>query len=174
MPDQLRLRLAAPEDYGKLPALHVQTFRETHGMPGAPTLATRSHQWKAILAEAGPQEFCLLMETRGGEAIGFTRARPYHHEEHGQYEGELNKIYLLKAFHGRGLGRMLLSQTAHTFLQRGIHSMLLFGDARNPSNGFYEKMGAVRLLAPGGAFHGGYGWMDITALAKSCETAANK
>jgi hypothetical protein len=36
---------------------------------------------------------------------------------------------------------------------------------RDPSNGFYERMGAERLFAPNGDSHGGYGWRDIRPLA---------
>jgi len=42
--------------------------------------------------------------------------------------------------------------------------MLLFGDARSPSNGFYERFGAERLVSAGGGFHGGYGWRDLQGL----------
>ena len=43
--------------------------------------------------------------------------------------------------------------------------MLLFGDAKSPSNGFYEHLGAERLLGDRGEFHGGYGWHDLDRLA---------
>ena len=46
--------------------------------------------------------------------------------------------------------------------------MLLFGDAANPSNGFYEAFGADRLYGPSGEFNGGYGWRDLGALAARC------
>ena len=46
----------------------------------------------------------------------------------------------------------------------GANSMNLFGDARNPSNGFYERMGAERTYAENGDFHGGYGWRDLGKL----------
>jgi hypothetical protein len=46
--------------------------------------------------------------------------------------------------------------------------MLLFGDAANPSNGFYEALGAERLITQKGEFHGGYGWRDLGALAAKC------
>lgn len=48
--------------------------------------------------------------------------------------------------------------------------MLLFGDANNPSNGFYEAMGAERLYAANGEFHGGYGWRDLQILADGCSS----
>ena len=45
--------------------------------------------------------------------------------------------------------------------------MLLFGDANNPSNNFYEQMGAEKLFAKNGEFHGGYGWTDLQRLVAS-------
>lgn len=94
-----------------------------------------------------------------GELAGFARGVP-HHDIPG-YNGELNKIYILRRYHRLGLGRRLLGDVSRRFLANGIDSMLLFGDARNPSNGFYERMGAERIFAPNGDFHGGYGWRDI-------------
>jgi GNAT superfamily N-acetyltransferase len=84
------------------------------------------------------------------------------------YQGELNKICVLRRFHGHGLGRLLVCEVASRFLSLGITSMLLFGDARNPSNGFYEHLGAGRLLSPEGEFHGGYGWPDLRKLTARC------
>ena len=57
---------------------------------------------------------------------------------------------------------------ARRFLSQGISSMLLFGEARNPSNGFYEAMAAEKLFAANGEFHGGYGWRDLRRLVNIC------
>ena len=46
--------------------------------------------------------------------------------------------------------------------------MLLFGDANNPSNTFYERMGGSRLFAKNGDFHGGFGWTDLQELVTAC------
>jgi hypothetical protein len=45
-----------------------------------------------------------------------------------------------------------------------ITSMLLFGDARNPSKGFCEHLGAERLFSAAGEFHGRYGWRDLRSV----------
>ena len=45
--------------------------------------------------------------------------------------------------------------------------MLLFGEASNPSNGFYEKFGAERIYGDGGEFHGSYGWRDLHSWLRS-------
>ena len=80
------------------------------------------------------------------------------------YSGELNKIYLLRRVQRQGLGRLLLEAVARRFIERGITSMLLFGDAASPSDGFYEAFGAARLYGDAGEFHGAYGWTDLRSL----------
>jgi GNAT superfamily N-acetyltransferase len=84
------------------------------------------------------------------------------------FAGELNKLYLLRRVQRQGLGKRLLCSVARRFLEQGITSMLLFGEATNPSNGFYEAFGADRLHAANGAFHGGYGWRDLRQLLSMC------
>ena len=68
-----------------------------------------------------------------------------------------------------GIGRQLICSVGHEFIRRGISSMLLFGDEKNPSNAFYEIMGAEKLIAPNGEFHGGYGWKDLQKLIANCQ-----
>ena len=75
---------------------------------------------------------------------------------------------VLRRLHGQGIGRLLLCSVAHRFLERGVTSMLLFGEATNPSNGFYEAFGAERLHSERGEFHGAYGWRDLSVLVARC------
>jgi GNAT superfamily N-acetyltransferase len=90
------------------------------------------------------------------------------------FQGELNKIYVLREWHRRGIGRALVEQVGRRFLAQGVGSMLLFGDARNPSNGFYERLGAERVFGPKGEFHGGYGWRDLRRVVSTQQTAARR
>lgn len=80
------------------------------------------------------------------------------------FMGELNKIYVLRECHRHRIGRRLVARIAQRFLEQGVTSMLLFGGARNPSNGFYERLGAERLFSSEGEFHGAYGWRDLRPL----------
>ena len=80
-------------------------------------------------------------------------------------ERQWRAAFVLREWHRQGIGRRLVEHVARRFLERGLASMLLFGDARNPSNGFYERLGAERLLSPEGEFHGGYGWRDLHRLS---------
>jgi ribosomal protein S18 acetylase RimI-like enzyme len=168
MNQSFHIRQATLDDVPALAALHVKTYRQTHGFWGAPSFKTRYLQWQAVFYGKGEHWFCLVLEDKKGDLIGFVKGQPYSHQEHNEFSGELNKIYLLKRYQGIGLGRALLCEAARQFVQRGIYSTLLFGDAKNRSNGFYEKMGAEKLFAENGDFHGGYGWRNLRKLIDDC------
>jgi ribosomal protein S18 acetylase RimI-like enzyme len=160
-----KIREAVLSDVIALSELHVQTFNETHGSsPNNPTYETRKYQWQQLLQNNAPGQFCFVIENENKELVGFARGIPYEHQDHSKFKGELNKIYLLNKYHRLGLGRKLIYSVAQRFISQNIFSMLLFGDANNKSNGFYEIMGAEKLFANNGAFHGGYGWSDLTKL----------
>jgi hypothetical protein len=165
-PESFIIREATAADVPALARLHVATFVETHGGPG-PTYEVREWQWRDAFAKEDRNWFCFVIARRNGELIGFAKGMPYTGDLPGFY-GELNKVYLLRAYHRLGLGRLIICCVTRRFLAQGIMSMLLFGDASNPSNGFYEAMGAEPLFAANGAFHGGYGWRDLSILAKRC------
>jgi len=156
------IRDARIEDLPALAALHVATFKEAHGHRGAPTYALRESQWR-VTFEHESNWFCYVAETPDGQLVGFAKGTLHDGGVPG-YQGELNKIYVLRAWHRTGIGRALVEQVARRFLAQGVGSMLLFGDARTPSNGFYERLGEERLFSPQGEFHGGYGWRDLRRL----------
>lgn len=164
-----RVREAREDETTALAALHVQTFNEAHGAgrSGGPSFELRQRQWQEAFAARDGTWFCFVAEDSGGELIGFAKGTPHDGGVPG-FGGELNKIYVLGHLHRRGIGRRLVCCVAHRFLERGVASMLLFGDASSPSNGFYEKLGAERIYSPTGDFHGGYGWRDLHLLASQC------
>lgn len=161
------LRDATLDDIPALAALHVATFRETHGRwPGGPDVRLRETQWRSIF-QANRPSFCLVIQSEA-RLIGFARGIDRQEVELPEFKGELNKIYLLREVQGLGLGRRLLLASAEEFLKRNITSVILFGDAKSKSNGFYEHMGGERQFAPNGDFHGAYGWRDLaTSLCSS-------
>jgi ribosomal protein S18 acetylase RimI-like enzyme len=160
------LRDATARDVVALAVLHVETFRETHG--NGPGVIVREHQWQQILGANDPTDFTfVVVEDDSHQLVGFARGTRHDGGVPG-YLGELNKIYVLRRLQGQGLGRSLVCQVANRFWAQEVKSMLLFGDASNPSNGFYEHLGAVRLLSPEGQFHGAYGWPDLVGLISRC------
>jgi len=164
------IREATLADVPALARLHVTTFNETHAplRHDGPTYEVRESQWQSAFHSATKNWFCFVIHAADDGLIGFAKGQPYAHADQPEFAGELNKIYLLRKYHRLGLGRQLIGRVARRFLSQGISSMLLFGDARNPSNRFYEAMGADRLYSADGKFHGGYGWRDLQKLASLC------
>jgi ribosomal protein S18 acetylase RimI-like enzyme len=121
-----------------------------------------------VFAKDSRRDFVLVLEDRHGRLIGFTWGRP--HE--GEFEGELSKIYLRWEYHGLGLGRRMMAETARRFLERGVHSFILFAELSNPTLAFYDRMGGERLLDDHGQFGGSYGWRDLSMLLKSAARRA--
>lgn len=164
-----QLREAREADVPALAALHVATFVETHrgGRPGGPLYELRERQWRDAFERQDGTWFCFVIEDHRGALVGFAKGTPHDGGVPG-YAGELNKIYLLQRVQRQGLGQFLLCAVARRFVERGVTSMLLFGDAAYPSNAFYEACGAERLYSHGGEFHGGYGWPDLHKLIARC------
>lgn len=161
--DGYTIRDAAEADIPALAQLHVQTWNDTYGRVG-PSVALRESQWREAFATNDGSWFCLLLTDPDGELIGFAKGQRYESEDLPQFDGELNKIFLLRQYHGRGLGKLLVGHVARRLLGMGIRSMVLFGEADNPTCGFHEALGGTR-LDPG---LGNYGWSDLEALALRC------
>lgn len=163
------VRNATTDDIPALAQLHVQTFNETHrgGRPGGPSYELRERQWREAFTVTDGSWFCFVVEDDGGDLVAFAKGTPHDGGVPG-FAGELDKIYALQRVQRRGLGRLLLCSVAHQFLSRGVTSMLLFGEATNPSNAFYEAFGAERLFSDTGEFNGVYGWRDLHMLVGKC------
>jgi L-amino acid N-acyltransferase YncA len=163
------LREMTEADVPGVAALHVTTFNETHTMNNdGPSYDLREHQWRSAFKEPDVSWFGVVIENERGELVGFAKGRPHDGGVPG-FQGELNKIYLLRRYQRMGLGRRLLCDVARRFLERGVSSMLLFGEAENPSNRFYEAMCGQRILGRAGEFHGAYGWRDLDELVRWCQ-----
>lgn len=162
----LIIREATPADIPALADLHVRTWNATYpNEPKKPTYAIRERQWRQAFEVRDASVFTFVVENESGELVGFARGRPAKHPE---FSGELNKLYLLAEYQGMGLGRRLVGHVVQRFLIQGVDTMVLFADPTNPSCGFYEALGADRLLSEKGEFHGGYGWRDLRSLASAC------
>ena len=160
--DSIVFRDAVAADIPSLAELHVTTWNATYNTSRGPTVATRTWQWHQVFANESRRDFVLVLENRNGQLIGFTWGKP--HE--GEFEGVLSKIYLRWEYHGLGLGRRMMAETARRFLERGIHSFVLFAELSNPTLGFYDRMGGERLRDDRGRFDGAYAWRDLSALIR--------
>ena len=165
MSNALMIREATAADIPALARLHVTTWNDTYapmGMKG-PSVAIRTQQWREAFANVDGSWFCFVVENPVGELVGFAKAN---RSDHTEYGGELNKIYLLREVQRLGLGRRLVGHVARRFLDQGITSMWLFGDARNPSRNAWIALGAIKTDDDPG--NGNYGWRDLRRLAELC------
>jgi GNAT superfamily N-acetyltransferase len=160
--DSIIFRDAVAADIPALAELHVTTWNATYNTTRGPTIETRTWQWNQAFAKPNRRDFVLVLEDRNGRLIGFTWGKPHDDE----FEGELSKIYLRWEYHGTGLGRRMMEETARRFLERGIRSFILFADLGNPTLGFYDHMGGERLLDDHGKFGGAYAWRDVRTLIR--------
>ena len=158
--DSIIVRDATAADIAALAELHVTTWNATYRTSRGPTIATRTWQWNQIFAKPNRRDFVLVLENRSGQLIGFTWGKPHD----GEVAGELSKIYLRWEYHGLGLGRRMMAETARRFLERGIDSFILFAELTNPTLGFYDHMGGERLVDDRGQFSGAYAWRDLRTL----------
>jgi GNAT superfamily N-acetyltransferase len=160
--ESIIFRDAVAADIPALAELHVKTWNATYNTTRGPSIATRTWQWNEVFAKDNRRDFVLVLEDRNGRLIGFTWGKP----DEGEFEGQLSKIYLRWEYHGLGLGRRMLAETARRFLERGIHSFILFAELSNPTLGFYDRMGGERLVDDRGQFSGAYGWRDVRSLIR--------
>jgi ribosomal protein S18 acetylase RimI-like enzyme len=160
--DSITFRDAVAADIPALAELHVTTWNATYNTARGPTIATRTWQWNQVFEKENRRDFVLVLEDRNGRLIGFTWGRPYE----GEFESEVSKIYLRWEYHGLGLGRRMMAETARRFVDRGLHSCILFAELSNPTLGFYDRMGGERLLDERGQFGGAYAWRDVRTLIR--------
>lgn len=164
------IRQATAADLSALARVHVTAWNATYpGYPSPPTYELRESQWRAAFQAGDAHWFCFAVERDDGELVGFAQGNRYAQPDQPDYAGQLNKIYLLREYQRRGLGRRLMGHVARRFLDQGITSMLLFADAGNPSCAFYEALGGEKLRAPDGTVaDANYGWRDLRRLADLC------
>ena len=160
--DSIVFRDAVAADIPALAELHVTTWNATYNTTQGPTIATRTWQWNEVFRKDNRRDFVLVLEDRNGRLIGFTWGKP----NDGEFAGQLSKIYLRWEYHGLGLGRRMMVETARRFLDRGISSFILFAELNNPTLGFYDRMGGERLLNDQGLFDGAYAWRDVRLLLR--------
>jgi GNAT superfamily N-acetyltransferase len=160
--ESIEFRDAIAADIPALAELHVTTWNATYRTSRGPSITIRARQWGEIFGKEPRHDFVVVAQDRNGRLIGFAAGRPYVSD----FDGQLSKIYLRWEYHGLGLGRRLMEESARRFLERRIESFILFAERSNPTIGFYDHMGGERLLDERGLFTGAYAWRDVRKLVE--------
>lgn len=144
----LTIRKATPADAALLARLAEQTFRDTFAPDN--TAANMDAHCREAFGEAiqaaeiaAPNRTNLLME-EGGEFVGFSqlRWRPAPACVTGRSPGEIQRFYIVKGWHGRGLAAPLMNACLAEARARGSDVVWLGVWERNPrAISFYRKFG---------------------------------
>jgi len=95
--------------------------------------------------------------------VGFGRNRG----DPSGFDGEVQTLYVLDDYQGRGIGGRLLEAGFRALLERGMNSVVIWVLAGNPSRFFYEAMGGHRVAEQTETLWGtqlpqvAYGWTDL-------------
>jgi GNAT superfamily N-acetyltransferase len=139
--DALVVRRARPADAAPLARVHVQSWREAYRGIIPQTyldqLSVPAHerQWRRSLG-GSTWGFVAEWEQRvvGFASAGLARARR-------DVSGELYLLYVLRACHGRGIGRALFDACHYELARCGHHGLLVWVLADNPARRFYQRLG---------------------------------
>jgi GNAT superfamily N-acetyltransferase len=169
--ESILLRLASSADAAGLAQVHIHTWRTAYqGILQAEILASLSvassqQRWLERLEKPEPRSFVWLVEI-DGQVAGFASGGP---ERDGDpnYRGEVYALYLLQEYQRRGLGRKLVAASAHSLLENGMTTMLIWVLRDNPACRFYEAIGGKYLRERDVDIRGqnlpevAYGWDDL-------------
>ena len=160
--DQFTLREARSSDIPDLAELHVTAWNDAYApfMTG-PSVEIREMQWQQAFEKPGDW-FCYVLARPDGQLVGF--AKGVIREDH-EIPGELNKLFLARDYQRLGLGRRLVGAVVRQFRSLGLTAMAAYVDPRNPSCGFFERLGGTWLVEPDGETNfSWYVWRDLDGL----------
>jgi len=169
----ITIRQARQEDAAEIAKVHVDSVRTTYaGIDPQDYLDKLSYEeftrsWASRLSN--PLSYVYIAEDESGHIVGFVSGGA---EREGDplYKGELYAIYLLQAYQGQGIGRLLTRALVNRLVQVGMNSMLLWVVAANPARRFYEALSGQQVktkqIEIGGTMLDeiAYGWTDIRVL----------
>jgi len=171
---EIIIRDATLEDIPGMVAVRIATWRTTYvGIVPDHVLDEQSQEkiearWRQWHLEMKPDDVTLVAEDNG-TVVGFAKGGAHWGDVPG-YDGRLGGLYILKSHQRRGLGRRLVAAFAKRLAARGCRSLAIWVLARNPSRGFYERLGgtpvAEQPIDIGGVAlpEVAYGWPDISVL----------
>ncbi|WP_308461967.1 GNAT family N-acetyltransferase [Planococcus sp. CP5-4] len=128
----------------------------------------REKQWERNLQHAT----AFVAENKTGEVIGFADGGKERSSDYPDIGGEVYAIYILKAYQGQGVGKLLMQAISKELLDRDIQSMIVWVLKENQSSGFYENLGGKVIDEKYITIAGkqipelAYEWADINVIAK--------
>jgi ribosomal protein S18 acetylase RimI-like enzyme len=168
---------ATPADADLLAAMHTESWRQTYAglLPDAylsrEAPDERRAAWRARMLDGADGPLEVTLARVGGQPAGFACLAPQAEPAHGIY---LDNLHVLPAFHGHGLGKLLLAHCAQRVATgwpgRPLFLYVLEGNAQ--AREFYRRLGGTESESFEDEFPGAEGqvsirrviWPDVGAL----------
>jgi ribosomal protein S18 acetylase RimI-like enzyme len=143
------VRPAMIDDAAGIANVHLNSWREAYEgfMPKSYldslplSFQRRMNWWKACLLTPEKGRRLWVAESEKHGVVGFSSIEAPRDAEFAK-SGELTCIYLLRAYHGAGIGYQLLRNAFEGVSEQGYDSAYCWVLKDNPSIAFYEKTGA--------------------------------
>ncbi len=169
------IREMRPNDLPAIARVNIETFRTTHrGIVSDAFMETLSYEkaeqrFQLMLANKERLSATFVAEDSSflvGYAMGGL-AR----EKVQTFDGELYGIYVLPAYHHRGIGRQLVSAVSKRLIEQGAHSMFVVAFSNNgAARQFYEALRGQQIHERTAEIGGAnveeviYGWSSLDSL----------
>jgi ribosomal protein S18 acetylase RimI-like enzyme len=136
-------------DAEEIARVHVQCWQESYAGLLPPeflrrlSAGVRVAQWQDAISD--PEVF-VLVASDAGRIVGFVSCGNARGVAAKKADGEIFAIYILKAFHGRKVGRGLIAAAARFWLSKGGRNLIVLSMAGNTqATAFYEALGGVQV-----------------------------
>jgi ribosomal protein S18 acetylase RimI-like enzyme len=136
-------------DAEEIARVHVQCWQESYAelLPadflGKLSADARVAQWRKAISD--PDVFVRVARD-AGRIVGFVSCGPAREDAAKEADGEILAIYILKAYHGRKIGRSLIAAAARFWLSKGGRNLFALSIAgNNQAAAFYGALGGVQV-----------------------------
>lgn len=136
------IRLATLKDAEAIAKIHVTSWIETYTgiIPDSYLSKLSINEKQEMWVKALKQKQLIYVAEVDGKVIGFANGGKSRGKT--QYPGELYTLYVLKQFHGLGIGRQLLTSVQESLKMSNLIPFIAIVLADNPTLSFYKHTGA--------------------------------
>lgn len=146
----MRIREATIDDAEGIASVHVDSWQTTYkGIISESFLSnlsveSRTKNWRWIFEHQSAHEKVFVAEDGDGRIVGFSTGGPNRNDEF-VHEGEIYAIYLLRAYQGLGIGKLLFHAAVEALRNTGYSSFMLWVLEDNPTVRFYKNQGGQEI-----------------------------
>jgi ribosomal protein S18 acetylase RimI-like enzyme len=170
------IRAATPADAGAIARVHRESWRTSYsGILPAEIVNVEAGrrtegEWRRRLAHKRAASETWIAEGPAEGIVGFASCGESRSPTMPGFDAEIYALYVLQAYHRRGVGRALVRECARHFVRNGLFTCYAWVLKANHARLFYEAMGGeeagtrTERLGLHGYAQVAYGWRDLTAL----------